>query len=37
MGVGVNVDIMATLTFRRTLCFGISALVPYDASMSKTL
>jgi hypothetical protein len=28
MGVGVDVDIMATLIFRRALCYGTSALVP---------
>ena len=27
MGVSVNVEIMATLIFRRALCYGISALV----------
>jgi hypothetical protein len=28
VGVGVDVDIMATLTSRRALCYGISALIP---------
>jgi hypothetical protein len=27
VGVGVDVDIMATLIFRRALCYGISPLV----------
>jgi len=34
MGVGVNVDIMATLIFRRALCYGISTLVPKYARVS---
>jgi hypothetical protein len=33
MGFGFNVNIMATLIFRRALCYGISELIPYDASM----
>jgi len=37
MGAGVNVNIMATLIFCRALCHGISALIPYDVSMSFNL
>jgi len=37
MSVGVDVDIVATLIFRRALCYGTSALVPLDASMSFSL
>ena len=33
VGIGVDMDIMATLIFRRALCYGISELIPYDASM----
>jgi hypothetical protein len=36
-GVGVTVEIMATLIFRRALCYGISGLIPEDASMSFNL
>jgi len=32
--VSDDVDVMATLIFRRAICYGISALVPEDASMS---
>lgn len=37
MGVSANVDIMAFLIFRRAFCYGISALVPQDASKSFNL
>ena len=38
MGVSVIVDYsMATLFCRRAICYGISALVPYIASMSFNL
>jgi hypothetical protein len=34
MGVSVDVDIMATLIFRRAFGCGISALIPKHASVS---
>ena len=37
MGAVVNVDVTATLIFRRALCYGISGLIPEDASMSFNL
>jgi hypothetical protein len=36
-GVGVNVDIMATLIIRRAFCYGTSALFHYAASTSFNL